>query len=182
VRWPLPLEALVAVNLVIFLGWLLGSTRWMVKYFEVSARNLIRRPWTLLTASVSHADLYSLIGNFQVSTFPSMDPLQSLAAEVCACSMGLHADLCGLQDQLLMDAVAAMQPHSLMDQGQGLSTAAAFACLTVAAAKLGLVFRKIKMQASCATEFLYQYHPTMSQFVEALETLTCWVSCHFHAD
>ena len=86
-RWPLPLEALVAVNLVIFLGWLLGSTRWMVKYFEVSARNLIRRPWTLLTASVSHAELYSLIGNFQVSTSPSMDPLQSLAAEVCACSL-----------------------------------------------------------------------------------------------
>ena len=66
VRWPLPLEVLVAVNLVVFLGWLLGSTRWMVKYFEVSARNFVRRPWTLLTASVSHADLYSLIGNFQV--------------------------------------------------------------------------------------------------------------------
>ena len=65
-RWPQPLEALVGVNLVIFLGWLLGSTRWMVKYFEVSARNFLRRPWTLLTASVSHADLYSLIGNFQV--------------------------------------------------------------------------------------------------------------------
>ena len=66
-RWPQPLEALVGVNLVVFLGWLLGSTRWMVKYFEVSARNFLRRPWTLLTASVSHADLYSLIGNFQVS-------------------------------------------------------------------------------------------------------------------
>ncbi|CAL5224585.1 g7292 [Coccomyxa viridis] len=66
VRWPLPLEVLVAVNLVVFLGWLLGSTRWMVKYFEVSARNFVRRPWTLLTASVSHADLYSLIGNFQM--------------------------------------------------------------------------------------------------------------------
>ena len=65
-RWPQPLEALVGVNLVVFLGWLLGSTRWMVKYFEVSARNFLRRPWTLLTASVSHADLYSLIGNFQV--------------------------------------------------------------------------------------------------------------------
>ena len=65
VRWPLPLEVLVAVNLVIFLGWLLGSTRWMVKYFEVSAQNFLRRPWTLLTAPVSHADLYSLIGNFQ---------------------------------------------------------------------------------------------------------------------
>ena len=151
-RWPLPLEALVAVNLVIFLGWLLGRTRWMVKYFEVSARNIIRRPWTLLTASVSHADLYSLIGNFQVRTSPSIDPLQNLATEVCACSMGLHADLCGLQDQLLMDAVVAMQPHSLMDQGQGLSTAAAFACLTVIA-QLGLVFREIKMQASCTTEF-----------------------------
>ena len=80
-RWPLPLEALVAVNLVIFLGWLLGSTRWMVKYFEVSARNLIRRPWTLFTASVSHADLYSLIGNFQVCIFPSMDPLHGSLAE-----------------------------------------------------------------------------------------------------
>ena len=67
-RWPLPLEVLVGVNLVIFLGWLLGSTRWMVKYFEVSARNFVRRPWTLLTAPVSHADLYSLIGNFQVSS------------------------------------------------------------------------------------------------------------------
>ncbi len=78
VRWPLPLEALVAVNLVIFLGWLLGSTRWMVKYFEVSARNLIRHPWTLLTASVSHADLYSLIGNFQVSIFPPRSPGNAL--------------------------------------------------------------------------------------------------------
>ena len=74
-RWPLPLEVLVGVNLVIFLGWLLGSTRWMVKYFEVSARNIVRRPWTLLTAPVSHADLYSLIGNFQVS-FP-LSPLKT---------------------------------------------------------------------------------------------------------
>ena len=46
-----------------------------------------------------------------------------------------------------------MPPRSLMEQGQGLSTAAAFACFTVAAAKLGLVFRETKMQASCATEF-----------------------------
>jgi len=82
VRWPLPLEALVAVNLAIFLGWLLGSTRWMVKYFEVSARNFVRRPWTLLTAPVSHADLYSLIGNFQVSAiFPCCTVI--LLSEAC---------------------------------------------------------------------------------------------------
>ena len=86
VRWPLPLEVLVAVNLVIFLGWLLGRTRWMVRYFEVSAGNLIRRPWTLLTASVSHADLYSLIGNFQVS-----------ATRPCLHTMGPFAMLFALQ-------------------------------------------------------------------------------------
>ena len=79
VRWPLPLEVLVAVNLVVFLGWLLGRTRWMVKYFEVSERNVVRRPWTLLTAPVSHADLYSLIGNFQVSASLA-PPAQSLAS------------------------------------------------------------------------------------------------------
>ena len=78
-----------------------------------------------------------------------------------------------------MDAVAAMQPHSLMDQGQGFSTAAAFACFTVAAAKLGLVFRKIKMQASCATDFYIKIIPLCHTFSRPLETLMCWVSCHF---
>ena len=43
-----------------------------------------------------------------------------------------------------MDAIVAMPPRCLMEQGQGLSTAAAFACFTVAAAKLALVFRETK--------------------------------------
>ncbi len=66
-RWPAPLEALVAANVAVFAAWVLGSPRWMTRHFEVSWGALLHRPWTLLTATVSHSDLYSLIGNLQVA-------------------------------------------------------------------------------------------------------------------
>ena len=65
-RWPAPLEALVAANIGVFGLWLLANPRWMTRHFEVSWGSALRRPWTLLTATVSHSDLYSLIGNLQV--------------------------------------------------------------------------------------------------------------------
>ena len=64
-RWPAPLEVLLALNVGVFLLWAFGSVRRMTRHFEVSPGSLIRRPWTLLTATVSHSDLYSLVGNLQ---------------------------------------------------------------------------------------------------------------------
>jgi hypothetical protein len=65
-RWPAPLEVLLALNVGVFLLWAFGSARRMTRHFEVSPGSLPRRPWTLLTATVSHSDLYSLVGNLQV--------------------------------------------------------------------------------------------------------------------
>lgn len=73
-RWPAPLEVLVAVNVVVFLAWIFGSARHMTRHFEVSAKSLPKRPWTFLTATVSHGDLYSLIGNLQVLVFLTYSP------------------------------------------------------------------------------------------------------------
>ncbi len=64
-RWPAPLEVLVAVNVAVFIAWVFASPRFMTRHFEVSTGSLPRRPWSLLTATVSH-NLYSLIGNLQV--------------------------------------------------------------------------------------------------------------------
>ncbi|CAL8464708.1 g4243 [Coccomyxa elongata] len=66
VRWPAPLEVLLALNVGVFLLWAFGSARRMTRHFEVSPSSLARRPWTLLTATVSHSDLYSLVGNLQM--------------------------------------------------------------------------------------------------------------------
>lgn len=67
-RWPAPLEVLLALNVGVFLLWAFGSARRMMRHFEVSPGSLPRRPWTLLTATVSHSDLYSLIGNLQAGS------------------------------------------------------------------------------------------------------------------
>ena len=84
-RWPAPLEALVAANVAVFAAWVLGSPRWMTAHFEVSRGSLLRRPWTLLTAALSHSDLYSLIGNLQVA---ANDPVLSACRQRAS---GLHA-------------------------------------------------------------------------------------------
>lgn len=72
-RWPAPLEVLLVLNVGVFLMWAFGSARRMTRHFEVSPSSLARRPWTLLTATVSHSDLYSLVGNLQ-ARFPSFLP------------------------------------------------------------------------------------------------------------
>ena len=53
----MPLEALVAVNLALFLGWALGRTRGVGEDFVGAAGKFVRGPWTTLTAPASHADL-----------------------------------------------------------------------------------------------------------------------------
>ena len=60
---PPPLEALVALNAAVFLAWLLLPRRWMARHFELAAGALRRRPWTAVTATVSHASLFDLTGN-----------------------------------------------------------------------------------------------------------------------
>ena len=86
-RWPAPLEALVAANIGVFAAWLLASPRWMTRHFEVSWGSVVKRPWTLLTATVSHSDLYSLIGNLQVQTASSSTPWQLEHTPCCTRSL-----------------------------------------------------------------------------------------------
>ncbi len=62
---PPPLEALVALNTAVFLAWLLLPRRWMARHFKLAAGALRRRPWTAVTATVSHASLFDLTGNAQ---------------------------------------------------------------------------------------------------------------------
>lgn len=103
VRWPAPLEVLLVVNVGVFLLWAFGSARQMMRHFEISPGSLVRRPWTLLTATVSHSDLYSLVGNLQACPQPPLLTsvyLVSITVGVGATSAASLLDGTSLVDKL----------------------------------------------------------------------------------
>ena len=131
-RWPAPLEALVAANVAVFSAWVLGSPRWMTRHFEVSWGSLLRRPWTLATATLSHSDLYSLIGNLQVpqhftfswspgSPLPPIPAgmLYLLACAPCSAAKKVKVPCC---------LMAWMQVAGQLGEFRGLSLEAAAPC------------------------------------------------------
>eukprot|EP00884_Botryococcus_braunii_P014521 jgi/Botrbrau1/2306/Bobra.101_2s0127.1 len=63
---PSPLQVLLWANFVLFICWQLLPKRWMVKHWEVSSSNAGSRPWTFVTASLSHESFWSLAGNTQM--------------------------------------------------------------------------------------------------------------------
>jgi membrane associated rhomboid family serine protease len=100
-----PVVAILVVNLVIFTCWQLANGGWEVDimrhHFTASTRNLASgRVWTLLTASLSHADPWHLLMNLvvfeQVSSLVYPQLLDRVEFVTLLLSAGVVASLTSL--------------------------------------------------------------------------------------
>ncbi|CAD7697762.1 unnamed protein product [Ostreobium quekettii] len=66
-QWRLTVvEGLIALNLLVFVLWLLLPARVMANNFEVSKMNLQHRPWAVFAANFSHDSPIHLLANLQM--------------------------------------------------------------------------------------------------------------------
>ena len=122
---------ILAANALVFLGW--QSARrlvWMSKHFTCTLDNIRRRPWTLLTASFSHASVQHLCSNMY--TLSLMAPIvQSLLGRCGFLALYLGGGMAANAGSLLMRRLSHARTRHTASLGASGGLYALMACNAV---------------------------------------------------